>query len=181
MGIRGLSTSFYDLHSHSKGDNSDSDSDNRRPSMNYINRFIDRYSSPARPRQRSPSRIRHRSLSRLRHSSPAHPRHRSRPSQPHNSPDTSPCRHRSRSRSRHKHKHHRHRNEMTAFNGPWSKDLDPFKKSVQSMPEQYKSSFASASKTALEKVQLRYRQFAATYFCHREALRLRCEEEQGCE
>jgi hypothetical protein len=41
---------------------------------------------------------------------------------------------------------------MTAFNGPWSKDLDSFKKSVQSMPEQYKSSFASASKTALEKV-----------------------------
>jgi hypothetical protein len=41
---------------------------------------------------------------------------------------------------------------MASFNGPWSKDLDEFKKSMQSMPEQYKSSFASASKTALEKV-----------------------------
>ncbi|KAF1944429.1 hypothetical protein EJ02DRAFT_501532 [Clathrospora elynae] len=41
---------------------------------------------------------------------------------------------------------------MTSFNGPWSKDLHSFKKSVQSMPEQYKSSFASASKATLEKI-----------------------------
>jgi hypothetical protein len=41
---------------------------------------------------------------------------------------------------------------MTSLNGPWSNDLDALKKSVQSMPEQYKSSFAAASKTALEKV-----------------------------
>ncbi|KAH6868397.1 hypothetical protein BKA58DRAFT_317538 [Alternaria rosae] len=41
---------------------------------------------------------------------------------------------------------------MTSFNGPWSSDLDAFKKSVQSMPDQYKSSFAAASKSTLEKV-----------------------------
>lgn len=41
---------------------------------------------------------------------------------------------------------------MSSFNGPWSKDLDAFKKSVQSMPDQYKASFASASKDALEKL-----------------------------
>jgi hypothetical protein len=41
---------------------------------------------------------------------------------------------------------------MTAFNGPWSQDLDALKKAVQSMPDQYKSSFASASNNTLEKV-----------------------------
>ncbi|KAF1844718.1 uncharacterized protein K460DRAFT_310573, partial [Cucurbitaria berberidis CBS 394.84] len=41
---------------------------------------------------------------------------------------------------------------MASFNGPWSKDLGSFNKSVQSMPEQYKSSFASASKTTVEKI-----------------------------
>jgi hypothetical protein len=97
-----------------------------RPSMNYINRFIDRHSL-------------------------THPRTTSRPAQPPNSPATSPPRHRSRSHSHHRHKHH-HAGKMTSFNGPWSSDLDALKKSVLSMPEQYKSSFAAASKTALEKV-----------------------------
>jgi len=41
---------------------------------------------------------------------------------------------------------------MTSFNGPWSEDLDAFKKSVQSMPDQYKTSFASASKDTLERL-----------------------------
>jgi hypothetical protein len=41
---------------------------------------------------------------------------------------------------------------MTTFNGPRSQDLDALKKAVQSMPDQYKSSFASASKDTLEKV-----------------------------
>jgi hypothetical protein len=41
---------------------------------------------------------------------------------------------------------------MTAFNGPWSQDLDALKKAVQSMPDQYKSSFVSASKDTFEKV-----------------------------
>lgn len=53
------------------------------------------------------------------------------------------------------HKHHKRkhrRNKMTSFNGPWSQDLDSLKNAVKSMPEQYKSSFASASKATLEKV-----------------------------
>ncbi|KAF1833159.1 hypothetical protein BDW02DRAFT_501361 [Decorospora gaudefroyi] len=41
---------------------------------------------------------------------------------------------------------------MTFFNGPWTEDLDSFKKSVQSMPDQYKSSFASASESTLKKI-----------------------------
>ena len=41
---------------------------------------------------------------------------------------------------------------MTSFNGPSSSDLDTFKKSVESMPDQYKSSFASASKETLDKL-----------------------------
>ncbi|USP80591.1 hypothetical protein yc1106_07865 [Curvularia clavata] len=41
---------------------------------------------------------------------------------------------------------------MTSFTGPWSSDLDSFKKSVQSMPEQYRSSFATCSKKALDKI-----------------------------
>jgi hypothetical protein len=41
---------------------------------------------------------------------------------------------------------------MTSFNGPWSDDLDALKKAVESMPDQYKSSFSSASKDVLEKV-----------------------------
>jgi hypothetical protein len=41
---------------------------------------------------------------------------------------------------------------MTSFNGPSSSDLVAFKKSVQSMPDQYKSSFASVSKETLEKL-----------------------------
>jgi len=95
--------------------------------MNYINRFIDRH-SPTHP-----------------------PRNTGRSVQPPNSPATSPHRHRSRSHSHHRRKHH-HREKMTSFNGPWSGDLDAFKKSVQSMPDQYKSSFAAASKSTLEKV-----------------------------
>ncbi|KNG50322.1 hypothetical protein TW65_02257 [Stemphylium lycopersici] len=41
---------------------------------------------------------------------------------------------------------------MTSFNGPWADNLEALKKSVQSMPDQYKSSFTSASKATLEKV-----------------------------
>lgn len=41
---------------------------------------------------------------------------------------------------------------MASFTGPWSSDLDSFKQSVQSMPEQYKSSFATCSKKALDKI-----------------------------
>ncbi|KAH7411897.1 hypothetical protein DE146DRAFT_602963 [Phaeosphaeria sp. MPI-PUGE-AT-0046c] len=41
---------------------------------------------------------------------------------------------------------------MTSFKGPWSQDLDAIKEAVKSMPEQYKSSFSSASKKTLEKV-----------------------------
>jgi hypothetical protein len=41
---------------------------------------------------------------------------------------------------------------MTSFSGPWSTDLQAFKKSVRSMPDQYKSSFASTSKETLEKI-----------------------------
>ncbi|KAF2826425.1 hypothetical protein CC86DRAFT_247437, partial [Ophiobolus disseminans] len=69
------------------------------------------------------------------------------------SPQSSPAatkHHHSRPHRQHTRKHHPHK--MTSFNGPWSQDLDAFKKSVQSMPEQYKSSFASASKDTLEKV-----------------------------
>ena len=39
---------------------------------------------------------------------------------------------------------------MQSFDGPWSKDLESFKKSVQSTPDQYKSSITSASKTTLD-------------------------------
>ncbi|KAF2855064.1 hypothetical protein T440DRAFT_386340 [Plenodomus tracheiphilus IPT5] len=41
---------------------------------------------------------------------------------------------------------------MASFDGPWSKDLEGFKKSVQSTPDQYKSSITSASKATLEKI-----------------------------
>ncbi|KAF2128975.1 hypothetical protein P153DRAFT_317463, partial [Dothidotthia symphoricarpi CBS 119687] len=41
---------------------------------------------------------------------------------------------------------------MTSFTGPWSKDLDALKKSVHSMPKEYKHAFASASKDTLEKI-----------------------------
>ncbi|KAI8943567.1 hypothetical protein NX059_001564 [Plenodomus lindquistii] len=41
---------------------------------------------------------------------------------------------------------------MTSFDGPWSKDLESFKKSVDSTPDQYKSSISSASKATLKKV-----------------------------
>jgi hypothetical protein len=97
-------------------------------SMDYINRVLDRYS-------RSP-----------RHS---HNTHFSAPP-PSPAPiyQTRPLRHDT--YRPHKRKHRRHK--MTAFNGPWSQDLDALKKAVQPMPDQYKSSFASASKDTLEKV-----------------------------
>jgi hypothetical protein len=38
---------------------------------------------------------------------------------------------------------------MTSFNGPWSTDLEALENSVQSIPEQYKLSFASTSKETL--------------------------------
>ncbi|CBX96913.1 hypothetical protein LEMA_P100440.1 [Plenodomus lingam JN3] len=41
---------------------------------------------------------------------------------------------------------------MICFNGPWSRDLESLKKSVQSMPDQYKPSIASASKATLETI-----------------------------
>jgi hypothetical protein len=93
--------------------------------MHYISRFIDRYS-------------------------PTHPHDNSHSTQALNSSATSAHRHRSRSNFHHRRKHF-HR-KMTSFNGPWSSDLDAFKKSVQSMPDQYKSPFAAASKSTLEKV-----------------------------
>jgi hypothetical protein len=74
-----------------------------------------------------------------------------RPAQSSNGPATSPRHCSSCSQSQHRRKH-RHREKMASFNGPWSSDLDTFKKSVQSMPDQYKSSFANASKSTLEKV-----------------------------
>jgi hypothetical protein len=97
-------------------------------SMDYINRVLDRYS-------RSPRRSHNTHFS-APPPSPA-PTHQTRPPRH----DT----HRP-----HKRKHRWHK--MTAFNGPWSQDLDALKKAVQSMPDQYKSSFASASKDTLEKV-----------------------------
>lgn len=41
---------------------------------------------------------------------------------------------------------------MSSFAGPWSSDLDAFKKSLESIPSQYKSAFTKASQTTLEKV-----------------------------
>ncbi|KAL6154437.1 hypothetical protein ACJBU6_07699 [Exserohilum turcicum] len=38
------------------------------------------------------------------------------------------------------------------FHGPWSKSLSAFKKSVESMPSQYKPAFDSASKATLDKI-----------------------------
>ncbi|KAH8716948.1 hypothetical protein GQ44DRAFT_395418 [Phaeosphaeriaceae sp. PMI808] len=55
-----------------------------------------------------------------------------------------------RKRKHHRYGHHNH--DMVSFNGPWSQDLDALNKSVQSMPDKYKSSFASASKDTLEKI-----------------------------
>jgi hypothetical protein len=99
--------------------------------MGYINRVLDRYS-------RSPRRQHH-----GHHSGP--------PPAPVASPQTSPAWHKQSDKTRHyKRKHHHHK--MTSFNGPWSDDLNALKKAVQSMPEQYKSSFSSASKDVLEKV-----------------------------
>jgi len=41
---------------------------------------------------------------------------------------------------------------MTSFTGPWADDVEALTKAVQSMPDQYKSSFSSASKDVLKKV-----------------------------
>jgi hypothetical protein len=100
-------------------------------SMDYINRVLDRYSrTPRRPPQNSFS------------ASPPPPP----PVHPTQIPQQAePDTHRP-----HKRKHRRHK--MTAFNGPWSQDLDALRKAVQSMPDQYRSSFASASKDTLSKV-----------------------------
>jgi hypothetical protein len=97
-------------------------------SMDYINRALDRYSRSSRRSHNThfsappPSPA---PIHQIR--SPRHDTHRP-----------------------HKRKHRRHK--MTAFNGPWSQDLDALKKAVQSMPDQYKSSFVSASKDTFEKV-----------------------------
>jgi hypothetical protein len=99
--------------------------------MEYINRMLDRYS-------RSPRRQQHSQPSRPRHSTGA------------NKQTRHPSEHQRTSHIQLKHKHHRHK--MTAFNGPSSEDLDAFKKSMQSIPDQHKSSLASASKDTLEKL-----------------------------
>ncbi|KAH7073529.1 hypothetical protein BKA63DRAFT_514286 [Paraphoma chrysanthemicola] len=96
-------------------------------SMDYINRALEHFS-------RSPRRHHH---------SP----------RPHSSPSTKHFNSRQQSHSRPvRHHRHKHRRDKMTFGGPWSTDLEEFKKSVQSMPNQYKSSFASASKETLEKV-----------------------------
>ena len=41
---------------------------------------------------------------------------------------------------------------MTSFNGPWSRDLDAFKKSMVSMPDKFKSSFTNTSTSTMEKI-----------------------------
>ncbi|EMD59270.1 hypothetical protein COCSADRAFT_41138 [Bipolaris sorokiniana ND90Pr] len=96
--------------------------------MNYINRFINRHLSP-RPRTQRPSQ-------------PPKPLASSHHQQ----------RIRLRPHSHHKHKRRKRRREMTAFKGPWSSDLDSFKKLVHSIPEQYKPSFATSSKATLDKI-----------------------------
>ncbi|KAH4178171.1 hypothetical protein HBH43_041360 [Parastagonospora nodorum] len=114
---------FSDLHSRGHG-HSDLP-------MDYINRMLNRHSrSTSRPYQRP-------------HSRPPPP--------PAASPQTSPRRQEKSSAPRqHMRKHHRLK--MTSFTGPWTDDVDALKKAVQSMPDQYKSSFSSASNEVLEKV-----------------------------
>jgi hypothetical protein len=97
--------------------------------MEYIYRILDRYSH-------QPWRQHHHSHP---NPSPTANEQANFPSEHH--PD--PCKHT-------KHKHHRRK--MTSFKGPWSHNLDTFKKSVQSMPDQHKSSFNSASKDTLERL-----------------------------
>jgi hypothetical protein len=100
--------------------------------MEYINRKLDRYSHspPHQQHSHQPSGPRH-SIGANRQ-----PRRRSElPSAPH---------------THRKHRHHLHK--MIAFSGPSSKDLDAFKKSMQVIPDQHKSSLASASKNTLEKL-----------------------------
>lgn len=41
---------------------------------------------------------------------------------------------------------------MSSFSGPWASNLEALQKSVQSIPEQYKAPFASASKATLAKI-----------------------------
>ncbi|CAO2648433.1 Nn.00g077000.m01.CDS01 [Neocucurbitaria sp. VM-36] len=95
--------------------------------MNYINRFFDHYS----PTQ---GQTRPRFLHTTRALANSPQRH-----DPHHSD------------ARRKRKRHRHQRRMTSFNGPWSKDLDSLKKTTQSMPEQYKSSYSNASKATVDK------------------------------
>ncbi|KAH9882893.1 hypothetical protein J1614_000259 [Plenodomus biglobosus] len=95
--------------------------------MNYIHRFLDRYSA-GRPQRDSHVAS---SPEKTRCSSP-----------PGRIFDCRPLR-------SHRHIHH---SKMTFFDGPWSMDLESFKKSVQSTPDQYKSSITSASTVTLEKI-----------------------------
>lgn len=99
--------------------------------MEYISRVLNRLSPTARR--------------------PHHGGYRSSLSSPTTSKTTTSPRVQHSGAHRHQKRKH-HRPKMVSFNGPWSQDLDAFKKSVQSMPDQYKSSFAGASKEALEKI-----------------------------
>ncbi|KAF2033478.1 hypothetical protein EK21DRAFT_58728, partial [Setomelanomma holmii] len=98
--------------------------------MNYINRALDRFS-------RSPRRCHHN----------YHSQSRSSPTTKHVA-----CPRQGGSQTGQNHRRKHHNRKMTSFGGPWSIDLEAFKKSVQSMPDQYKSSFTSASKETLEKL-----------------------------
>lgn len=51
---------------------------------------------------------------------------------------------------RRRRKHHRSRDEMSAFSGPWSRDLVTLKKSISSIPSNHKESLTSASNEALD-------------------------------
>ncbi|KAJ4369792.1 hypothetical protein N0V83_005556 [Neocucurbitaria cava] len=96
--------------------------------MDYVNRFFERF---------SPTRFHRR------------PHFSYTPRAPANSPQR---RHSYQSNSSHKQKHRRQQHKMTSFNGPSAKDLDSLKKTVQSIPEKYKSSYSSASKATINRI-----------------------------
>jgi hypothetical protein len=50
----------------------------------------------------------------------------------------------------HRRKHRR--GKMASFNGPWTRDLSAFKKSVESIPDNHKASFQAMSSSVLEKL-----------------------------
>ncbi|KAF1917973.1 hypothetical protein BDU57DRAFT_418493, partial [Ampelomyces quisqualis] len=99
--------------------------------MDYINRALARYNHSPR---------------RQHHSTQAGPS----PSRADKRQTISPVRGTSRSPKHHRRKHRRHK--MASFDSPWLQDLDGLKKTVQSMPAQYKSTLSSVSKDTLQKV-----------------------------